>query len=332
MINDNKNSYFRVELILPELSLLNDEIYNKQVLQIENKMDEIFSRIGTEDDIYLITRKSNAKNLLYLFRTMKRKRVGVIRNLLEKRIDEEIKTDCGALRKTNFYRAIEDFKKNPEFLIKCEDSQYKGNDIKIFNDRKNWFKWQKDLYNIIFDKNGNFKTASDREIIFIKCPKGNTGKSTFIKWLFLQHPQDIGFITEGTEAQIKSGVSNQDKKKCYFIDLPRTRTSKFSTLGLMNATETVKTGIITKVMFGSGRTMIMENPWIVMIGKTMPLGGFTPDRWQVFEINDKKELVDITKKARKLAEDKILIDEHDQKAEIKEIEEKAKLIRSKIAK
>ena len=72
MINDNKNSYFRVELILPELSLLNDEIYNKQVLQVENKMDEIFSRIGTEDDIYLITRKSDAKNLLYLFRTIKR--------------------------------------------------------------------------------------------------------------------------------------------------------------------------------------------------------------------------------------------------------------------
>lgn len=329
MINDNKNSYFRVELILPELSLLNDEIYNKQVLQIENKMDEIFSRIGTEDDIYLITRKSNAKNLLYLFRTMKRKRVGVIRNLLEKRIDEEIKTDCGALRKTNFYKAIEDFKKNPEFLIKCEDSQYKGNDIKIFNDRKNWFKWQKDLYNIIFDKNGNFKRASDREIIFIKCAKGNTGKSTFIKWLFLQHPQDIGFITEGTEAQIKSGVSNQDKKKCYFIDLPRTRTSKFSTLGLMNAIETVKTGIIT---IGSGRTIIMENPWIVMMGNTMPLGGFAPDRWQVFEINDKKELVDITKKARQIAEAKILVDEYNQEAEMKEIMERAKLIKNRVAK
>jgi len=332
MISDNKNSYFRVELVLPELSLLNDEIYNKQVLQLENKMDEIFSKIKTEDDIYLITRKNNSKVILYLFSTMKRKRIGVIRNLLEKHIDKEIGRDCGPLTKSNFYKAIEGLKRNPEFLIKCEDSQYKGDDIKIFNDRKNWFEWQKTLYNIIFDKNENFKRASDREIIFIKCPKGNTGKSTFIKWLFLKHPQDIGFITEGSEAQIKSGVSNQDKKKCYFIDLPRTRTSKSSTLGLMNATETVKTGIITKVMFGSGRTMIMENPWIIMIGNTMPLGGFTPDRWQVFEINDKKQLIDITRQARKLAEDKILIDEHDQKAEIREIKEKARLIRSKIAK
>ncbi len=185
---------------------------------------------------------------------------------------------------------------------------------------------------MVFDKDGNFKKASDREIIFINCPDGNTGKSTFIKWLFLKHPHDISFIAEGTEAQIKSSVSNQDKKKCYFIDLPRTRTSKFSTLGLMNATETVKTGIITKVMFGSGRTMIMENPWIVMIGNTMPLGGFTPDRWQVFEINDKKELVDITKKAREIAKDKILVDEYNQEAEMKEIKERAKLIRSRVAK
>lgn len=105
-------------------------------------------------------------------------------------------------------------------------------------------------------------------------------------------------------------------RNAYFIDLPRTRTSKNSTLGLMNATEVVKTGIITKVMFGSGRTVIMENPWIIMIGNTMPLGGFTPDRWQVFEIDDRKRLINITNKARKLAKDKILIDEYDQELEI----------------
>jgi hypothetical protein len=331
MINDNKNSYFKVELTLPEFSILDDEIYNRQVILLENKMDEIFNRIGTEDDIYLITKK-NEKNLLYLFRTTRRKRIGLIRNLLEKKIDNEIQKDCGPLKKSNFYRVIEELKKNPQYTVRHEDSEYKGKDVKIFNDRKNWFKWQEDLYNTIFDKNGNFKKASDREIIFIKCPEGNTGKSTFVKWLFLQHPQNIGFITEGTEAQIKSAVTNQDKKKCYFIDLPRTRTSKNSTLGLMNATETVKTGIITKVMFGSGKTMVMENPWIIMLGNFLPLGGFTPDRWKVFEINSKKELVDITREARQLAKDKILIDQYDQKAEIKEIKERAKFIKSKMAK
>jgi hypothetical protein len=100
----------------------------------------------------------------------------------------------------------------------------------------------------------------------------------------------------------------------------------------MNATETVKTGIITKVMFGSGKTMVMENPWIIMLGNFLPLGGFTPDRWKVFEINSKKELVDITREARQLAKDKILIDQYDQKAEIKEIKERAKFIKSKMAK
>ena len=77
---------------------------------------------------------------------------------------------------------------------------------------------------MLFEKGTNIiKKAKDREIILYRCGKGNSGKSSFLKYLYFRNIKDIGFIEEGSVSQITSGVVNGGSKKCFLIDLPRTR-------------------------------------------------------------------------------------------------------------
>ena len=101
-------------------------------------------------------------------------------------------------------------------------STYRGEDINILNDKKNWFDWQKKLYDLLFDKNGEFRKAKVREIIFIEDKYGNSGKSTFWKWLYIFHPREIGLLSEASGSQLKANIVKLGARKLYFIDLPRT--------------------------------------------------------------------------------------------------------------
>lgn len=63
----------------------------------------------------------------------------------------------------------------------CKNSKYSGENIKIFNDKNNWYKWQKDIVAFFFDKDGKIKKANDRKIFHTVCFEGNSGKSSFFK-------------------------------------------------------------------------------------------------------------------------------------------------------
>ena len=53
----------------------------------------------------------------------------------------------------------------------------------------------------------------------IRDKDGKKGKSSFVKWLYYNHPLDIARLSFGTASQLRSAVFNMGRRKCYIIDL-----------------------------------------------------------------------------------------------------------------
>ena len=135
-------------------------------------------------------------------------------------------------------------------------------------------------------------------MILYRCGKGNSGKSSFLKYLYFKNTKDVGFVDEGTSTQITSSVVNNGSKKCFLIDLPRTRSEDIR--GFMSSIEKIKNGLCTKSMYGSGEMLIMEIPWIIICSNYIPLGSFSADRWKVYDLIPNRSRTDF--KAKEIRE------------------------------
>jgi hypothetical protein len=112
-------------------------------------------------------------------------------------------------------------------------------------------------------------------------------------------------------------------KKVFLIDLPRTEDQSMN--GLLNAIEMLKNGLINSSMYGKANVSLMDPPWVIIGGNSqLPMAGFTPDRLKVFEINNKKELVDISKKKQDLAKKLIKYRNIEKQAELKRLDDRYK--------
>ena len=100
---------------------------------------------------------------------------------------------------------------------------YSAEDLKIFEDYRNLYDWQKTLYEKIMAKimapDGEFNTADSSKIISVIDKEGKKGKNSFVKWLCYNHPLDIARLSSGTASQLRSAVFNMGRRKCYIIDL-----------------------------------------------------------------------------------------------------------------
>ena len=326
---NNKNSYFLVRLE-PKFDTMYHGNVNKTVASVEDRFEPVLNRLNASTETYTIYRSSNLKNVVFLFKTSKRKRLALLRNTVNKYFptaeQQNFKTtlernkfilenatvpkvlEMKALTRCQFIEAFDTFKINRDLKIKGNlmlEEGYSGKDIKIFEDRKNWYDWQKSLYDMIYEKFGLVKNTDDREVIFIEQSSGNTGKSKFIKYLYSVDPVNIGIIREGNSNQLNSAVykmMSNNNKKIIFIDLPRT--SDQSLGGLANAVENTKNGCVLDHMYGSHNDILFDPPHIVICGNKLPETSFSVDRWKIYTIDkDKKNKpwVDVTKeKAEKL--------------------------------
>lgn len=64
-----------------------------------------------------------------------------------------------------------------------------------FEDSENLFDWQKEIYTELFEidpltDKPRVKKANTRKILLIVDRDGKKGKSTFLKWLAVKHPDD----------------------------------------------------------------------------------------------------------------------------------------------
>ena len=295
--SDNKNSYFAVSISIPSLILEYDKLD-----QVDTEFDLILSAMQASSYVSRFERLDK-KKIIYVFGTTRRKRKGQLIRLCEKFLKS---FDCAvdALTKSNFTKVIDELKNNQSYKNNIDPSisnRYRGLDIKLFNDRKNWYEWQSTLYDKLFLKGGTFKVPDPRKIIFILDQEGNCGKSSFFKWLYFNHPQDIGRITYGTSSQLRSSVLNIGPKKLYIVDLPRTKGKEDRIEELLSVGEDLKSGAITSNMRGHGATLLMEPPHVIFSSNyVIDQNALSEDRWESYEIiKNNKKLKDITKKLKR---------------------------------
>ena len=147
-------------------------------------------------------------------------------------------------------------------------------------------------YNSLFEKveeTEKFKKPDPRHILSLVDKKGNTGKSSFFKWLYYKYPKNIGRIGYGSASQLRSSVVNIGKKDLYIIDLSRSKSRNDRQEDLLSVLEDLKSGLVTNAMYGSGRTLLMEPPHIIVSSNyNLDYNLLSEDRWEVYEISDKK--------------------------------------------
>ena len=83
--------------------------------------------------------------------------------------------------------------------------------------------------------------------------------------------------------------------------------------------------------------LIMVVPWIIICSNYILLWSFSADKWKVYDLTPNKtridfRAVDVSEKMRKIALDKILIEEYKVREEERKIQRSAKEIRAKLRK
>ena len=173
---------------------------------------------------------------------------------------------------------------------------YSAEDLKIFEDYRNLYDWQKTLYEKIMAKimapDGEFNTADSSKIISVIDKEGKKGKNSFVKWLCYNHPLDIARLSSGTASQLRSAVFNMGRRKCYIIDLPRTKGKSDSLADILSVIEDVKNGFVTSSMDEGDKQLMMAPPTVIVFSNTtLPLHSLSEDRWDLYTINPNLRLV-----------------------------------------
>lgn len=182
-------------------------------------------------------------------------------------------------------------------LQREEESEYKGKDISIFNE-KGFYPWQDSVHNIIFKDNSfNINPASGREVIWIEDLSGNTGKSLFTKYLCFNN-QNITKLAFGSGSQMRTAVVEEGAKQCYIIDIPRKLCNDDYQGNIYSVIEDLKNGFVKSSMYGKPRVLFMEPPLVIIFSNfECPTEKLSVDRWKIYTIINNK-LVDIEKERR----------------------------------
>jgi len=165
---------------------------------------------------------------------------------------------------------------------------YDGNDVSFLAQESQRFPWQNSLVKMLLsDDESSFKTPDDREIVWISDAEGCSGKSKFVKYMFIHYP-GVSEVTFGTSNQLRTALISIGSKKCYFIDMPRQLGDEDSIATLISVLEKLKGGFLTSTMYGKYTSLVMDPPHIVIFSNKEPnVGMLSADRWKIFNIKYK---------------------------------------------
>jgi hypothetical protein len=294
----NKGSYFYLEIGIDQY--LVNKTNNVITQEIENSVDIILSLMTANENVYKFV---GIDKIIYLFATNQRKRKGQLVKQVDKYLIEKgliTSYDVISFLKAEFKGYLIELKKKQSLKLVAEPttfSGYNGRDLQFLDEsKKNWYPWQKEIYDELFYSTGEIKPADPRKIIFIYDPKGASGKSVFIKYLYTKHSDGISKVSSGTASQLRSClIAMGPTKKIYFIDIPRSKEKYSSDSDLLNAIEDLKNGFLSSPMYGRDATLLIEPPHIVIISNYLfEDSGLSKDRWVVKQIKKDKTLSDIT--------------------------------------
>lgn len=144
------------------------------------------------------------------------------------------------------------------------------------------YQWQKNIMNIIKSK------PNDRDVIWIWSKNGNMGKSTFCKFLVVNHKAI--FLSKGKYSDIINIIhkENLSQKRIVVVDLPRNNGNKIS----YDAIEAIKNGMICNTKFETGYK-VFDAPHVIVFANEYPeYDKLSEDRWNIINIDDDEDIND----------------------------------------
>lgn len=155
----------------------------------------------------------------------------------------------------------------------CESWEYTGNDLPKEVD---FYEWEQKLLEILK------RPINNRKIIWIYDIIGNVGKTMFSKWLCFY--ENASIVQKGKYNDIMNYVYNVKKLTTLIIDVPRSSGNNVS----YNAIESIKSGIICNMKYETGMKLINAPNVIVFSNEYPDIEMLSKDRWEIYEIKDKK--------------------------------------------
>lgn len=124
----------------------------------------------------------------------------------------------------------------------------------------------------------------DRIIDVVIDREGNSGKSSFKKWMWIHH--DAGIVPPLNDAKdICQFCMSQPDKRLYIMDLPRAM-KKRKLFELYAGIEQLKDGWLFDTRY-HGRTRLMDEPRILIMTNQPPKQCYlSADRWKMWTITD----------------------------------------------
>lgn len=202
--DSNRGSHFYLEIELPNMYGI--EVSKVEQL-IETNIDVILANMTATGNVYKF--KSSEK-YVYMFSTKQRKRNGQLIKLVERMLVNKEYIDgyqTAACLKSEFSEMLSRMKLRKSFKLVAEPTIFDGysaKDLEVFKNKDNWYPWQKEIYQKLFFNTDTIREPNPREIIALYDKDGNAGKSSFFKYLFYYHSDEIGRVTYGTSSQLRS--------------------------------------------------------------------------------------------------------------------------------
>lgn len=156
--------------------------------------------------------------------------------------------------------------------------------------RENPYPFQQKIYD-----DCKVKCKDDRTVNWVFDPKGCQGKSKLIK--LLMHDKVALALQYGAAKDLMNLVINNPNQPAYVFDLTRAKPKDFDGDDLYSVMEAVKNGSVQNTKYQTG-VLTMDPPHVWVFSNQLPnFEKLTGDRWKVWMINDKKELVEWDSKA-----------------------------------
>lgn len=150
-------------------------------------------------------------------------------------------------------------------------------DIKVLECKDNWYPWQRQAY--------DFATTRDPRVIHvIYDPKGNSGKSSFLKYLALT--KKCGYIPPFTEYEdVMQVAMAKASYGSFWIDMPRAM-EKNRLKKLWSAVETIKSGFLFDKRY-HWKEVIIGSPQVIVSTNVLPnVNMLSLDRWRFHKITE----------------------------------------------
>jgi len=133
--------------------------------------------------------------------------------------------------------------------------------------------------------------ADDRRVNYVFDPKGNMGKSKFVKYMAFHHQSVM--LPWGRTGDLLNLVCKLGARNSYFFDLSRTKPQDWGRDDISAAMEQIKNGYIVNLKYETG-AFFMDPPHVWCFSNQPPnMDSMSYDRWYLWTINDLHELVRI---------------------------------------